>query len=81
MSRLRSVVEAGVIGTPDDRLGEQVTASVVRSDNSVTADDIAAVCRDRLADYKLLREIHFVEELPKTSTRKINKVHLREEFA
>jgi long-chain acyl-CoA synthetase len=74
---LEEVVEAAVIGTPHERLGEQVTA-VVRGD--VTAAEVEAVCRDRLADYKVPREVHFADELPKTSTRKIDKVTLREQF-
>ena len=76
---LDGVVEVGVIGTPHDRLGETVTAVVVAEDE-VTADDVEAHCRERLTDYKVPRPIEFVEELPKTSTRKIDKVSLREEF-
>ncbi|PSQ43280.1 AMP-dependent synthetase [Halobacteriales archaeon QS_9_68_42] len=76
---LDGVVEVGVIGTPHDRLGETVTAAAV-ADESVSGDDIEAHCRERLTDYKIPRRVEFVEELPKTSTRKIDKVSLREEF-
>ena len=76
---LDGVTEAAVIGTPHDRLGEQVTAIVV-ADDSVTAEDVESVVRDRLADYKIPRRIDFVDELPKTSTRKIDKVALRERY-
>jgi long-chain acyl-CoA synthetase len=72
---LDGVQEAAVVGTPHDRLGEQVTA-VVRG--TVTADEVRRVCRDRLADYKVPRQVEFADELPKTSTRKINKVALRD---
>jgi len=78
---LDGVAEAAVIGTPHDRLGETVTAIVVRSADSVTAEDVESVCRERLTDYKIPRRIEFAEELPKTSTRKIDKVSLRDEFA
>jgi len=78
---LDGVVEAAVIGTPDDRLGERVTAVVVRNDDAVTEDEVERVCREQMADYKIPREITFVDELPKTSTRKIDKVELRERFA
>lgn len=76
---LDGIEEVGVIGTPDDRLGELITAIVV-ADETVDAEDIEAVCRDRLADYKIPRRIEFVDGLPKTSTRKIDKVELREAF-
>lgn len=78
---LDDVAEVGVIGTSDDQLGEQVTAIVVQSNDSVTSNDIKTVCRERLADYKVPRVVHFTEELPKTSTRKIDKVRLRQKFA
>jgi acyl-CoA synthetase (AMP-forming)/AMP-acid ligase II len=77
---LDGVAEVGVVGTPHDRLGETITAIVVRSEESVTADDVEAVCRETLTDYKIPRRIEFVDELPKTSTRKIDKVSLRDEF-
>lgn len=77
---LEGVAEAAVIGTPDERLGERVTAVIVRSDPSLTEEDVEGIVRERLADYKAPREVLFVEELPKTSTRKIDKVALREEF-
>jgi acyl-CoA synthetase (AMP-forming)/AMP-acid ligase II len=73
------VVEAAVIGTPHDRLGEAVTA-IVAGDDPPTAAEIEAHCRERLTDYKIPRRIEFVDELPKTSTRKIDKVSLRERF-
>jgi long-chain acyl-CoA synthetase len=76
---LDGVVEAAVVGTPHDRLGEQVTA-VVRGE--VTVEEVESVCRDRLADYKVPREVEVVDEhLPQTATRKIDKVALREGLA
>jgi acyl-CoA synthetase (AMP-forming)/AMP-acid ligase II len=74
---LDGVVEVAVVGTPHDRLGEAVTAVVV-ADGELSADDVEAHCRERLADYKVPRRVEFLEELPKTSTRKIDKVALRE---
>jgi acyl-CoA synthetase (AMP-forming)/AMP-acid ligase II len=56
-----------------------VTAIVV-ADDSVTAEDVERVVRGRLADYKIPRRVDFVDELPKTSTRKIDKVALRERY-
>ena len=76
---LDGVVEVSVVGTPHERLGEQVTAVLV-ADGSVTATDVESICREHLADYKLPRSVEFVETLPKTSTRKVDKVALRERF-
>lgn len=75
------VTEAAVIDTPDDRLGQLVTAVVVAADDSLTEADIdRAFDRSDLAGYKHPRRVEFVEELPKTSTRKIDKVTLRDRF-
>jgi long-chain acyl-CoA synthetase len=69
------VEEAAVVGAPDDRLGERIVAFVV---GDVTADALEDSCRGTLTDYKVPREFRVVEELPKTSTRKMDKVALRE---
>lgn len=75
------VVEAAVFGTPDDRLGERITAAIVREDENLTVADVEEACREAdLAGYKLPRRIEFVDEMPKTSTRKIDKVALRDQF-
>lgn len=76
------VVEAAVFGTPDERLGETITATIVRDDESdLTVEDVERRCREAdLAGYKLPRRIEFIEEMPKTSTRKIDKVALRDRF-
>lgn len=75
------VAEAAVIDTPDDRLGQAITAVVVRSDPGLDEADITeAFDESDLAGFKHPRRIEFVEDLPKTSTRKINKVALREKF-
>jgi acyl-CoA synthetase (AMP-forming)/AMP-acid ligase II len=78
--RLDGVSEVAVIGTPHERLGETVTAIVV-ADDAVTAEDVEGVVREHLADYKAPRRVEFVDDLPQTSTRKIDKVALREQFA
>ena len=73
------VSEAAVVGTPDDRLGEEVCAFVVLvSDGATTPEDLTAYCREQLARYKYPRHIWVVEELPKGSTGKVSKPALRE---
>ena len=69
------VQEVAVIGTPDDRLGERIVAFVV---GDAGEDALEAACRGTLADYKIPREFRLVEELPLTSTQKIDKVTLRD---
>jgi long-chain acyl-CoA synthetase len=74
-----AVLEAAVIGKPDERLGEEVVAVVaLRPGSSVSAEEIIAYCRERLAAYKYPREIRFMAELPKGPSGKILKAALRD---
>jgi len=76
------VREVAVIGAPDERWGEVVTAVVaVAPDVSLTAEDLLAHCHGRLADFKIPRRIEFMESLPKTGTGKIAKRVIRDGFA
>ena len=54
-----------------------VPASGDTSNPGVTADDLRAFCRDRLAGYKLPGEFEFVDVLPKTAAGKVQKDELR----
>lgn len=74
-----AVLEAAVIGVPDDYRGETVKAFVsLRPGHRVTAAELQALCRSRMAAYKAPRAIEFREELPKTPTGKILRRDLRE---
>ncbi|MFL6089823.1 MAG: AMP-binding protein [Aeromicrobium sp.] len=75
-----AVREAAVIGTPDEKWGELVTALVVVDDSGVTADALVAHCRERLAGYKIPRRVEFRDELARTATGKLQKFKLREPF-
>jgi len=73
-----AVEEAAVFGVPDPRWGEAVYA-VVYSPRDVTADELAAHCRDRIAGFKVPRCIELrTEPLPKSAAGKILKRDLRE---
>ncbi len=74
-----SVLEAAVIGVPDDSWGERPKAFVVlRPGHTATEEEIIDHVRSRIARYKAPREVEFVAALPKTSTGKIQKFELRE---
>jgi acyl-CoA synthetase (AMP-forming)/AMP-acid ligase II len=73
------VAEVAVFGVPDDRWGEVVTAAVV-SPSSLDQDELVAFARERLAGYKLPRQVHYVDEMPKTATGKVSKKDLRERY-
>lgn len=76
-----AVLECAVVAAPDDQWGEAPVAIVVlKPGASSSADEILVFCRDRLARFKVPREIHFREGLPKGGTGKILKAELREPF-
>jgi acyl-CoA synthetase (AMP-forming)/AMP-acid ligase II len=73
-----AVLEAAVVGAPDERLGEIVAAFVVlRPGASAGADEIVDHCRERLAHYKCPRAVRFIDALPRTGSGKISKKDLR----
>jgi fatty-acyl-CoA synthase len=76
--RHADVLSCAVVAKPDDRWGETPVAFVeLRAGATVTAAELVAHCRGLLAGYKVPREVRF-EEIPKTSTGKIQKFALRE---
>ena len=73
------VLEAAVIGVPDEHSGEAVAAYVVRKDPALTEDALRAYCRENLTGYKVPRTISFREALPKTNVGKVLRRALRDE--
>ena len=73
-----SVLACAVVAKPDPKWGESPLAFVeVKSGTTVSQTDLIAHCKNLLASYKVPKEIRF-EEIPKTSTGKIQKFQLRE---
>lgn len=72
------VLEAAAVGVADEKSGEAVKLFVVRSDQSLTADELKAHCRENLTAYKCPRHIEFRDELPKTNVGKILRRELRD---
>jgi HIP---CoA ligase len=80
LARLDGIAESAVIGVPDDRLGEVGKAFVVtRSGYDLTGAEVLAFCRERLANYKVPRQVEFRSELPRNPSGKTLKRLLREE--
>jgi acyl-CoA synthetase (AMP-forming)/AMP-acid ligase II len=66
------IVEAGVVGIPDEEWGERVLAVIVRREGSTLDDEaLRAYCTERMASYKRPDRFVFVEQLPRTSTGKL----------
>jgi acyl-CoA synthetase (AMP-forming)/AMP-acid ligase II len=76
-----AVLEAAVIGIPDDYWVERVHAVVVKNEQArVTAEEIIAFCRSNMASYKAPKSVEFVESLPKNPSGKILKRLLRDRY-
>jgi len=81
IARHPGVVEAAVVGMPDEMTGEAVVAYVVRRDPSLTQDAMRAHLRQSLTGYKVPRHIRFRDSLPKSPVGKVLRRTLREEAA
>lgn len=74
------VAESGVVGIPDRLRGEALAAYIVRTDDSLTEEELKQYCAGHamLSPYKRPRTYHFVRELPHTATGKLMHSRLRE---
>ncbi len=74
------ILDAQVVGVPDERYGEELCAWVRLRDGAepVTAESLRAFAAGRLASYKVPRYVTVVDEFPMTVTGKVRKVEMRE---
>ncbi|MFN4081512.1 MAG: AMP-binding protein [Saprospiraceae bacterium] len=71
------IAESAAIGIPDEKSGEVVKVFIVKKDESLTADEVIAHCRENLTAYKIPKQVEFRAELPKTNVGKILRRELR----
>ena len=74
------IAESAVIGVADSDFGEAVVAVIVPNGNAPTATDVIAHCRTQLANFKVPKRIHLIDELPRNAMGKVQKNVLRERF-
>ena len=77
------ILDAQVIGVPDEKYGEELCAWVRMKDGAtpLTAESLREFCTGQLAHYKIPRYVEIVDEFPMTVTGKIRKVEMRETTA
>jgi acyl-CoA synthetase (AMP-forming)/AMP-acid ligase II len=81
LTRHPAVVEAAVLGVPDERWGEAVHACVVRREGMpVTARELLTFLRGQIADFKMPSSIEFTGSLPRNPSGKVLRRVLRERF-
>lgn len=74
------IVDAQVIGVPDDKYGEEIMAWVILHDEGgdLTAEQIAEFAHGKLSRHKIPRYVHVTDSFPMTASGKVRKVEMRE---
>jgi acyl-CoA synthetase (AMP-forming)/AMP-acid ligase II/uncharacterized membrane protein len=78
LARHPGVAEAAAIGVDDEKFGQRLRAFVVRKDGKVSEDELKKHVKSNLANFKVPREIWFMDELPRNATGKVLKRELKE---
>ncbi|OLS36192.1 long-chain-fatty-acid--CoA ligase [Bacillus sp. MRMR6] len=75
-----AILEAAVVGVPDEKWGETVKAYIVlRNGRTLTESEVIDYCTGKIASYKKPRHVEFVDELPRNAAGKILKTELRKD--
>jgi acyl-CoA synthetase (AMP-forming)/AMP-acid ligase II len=75
------VVDAAVIGIPDEKYGEAVKACIVKKEgSSLSEEQLIDFCKDKIASYKKPRSVDFISEVPRNASGKVLKKKLREPY-
>ncbi len=81
LAQHEAVADVAVIGVPDDKFGEALLAFVVlKPGASLTVEEMVAFCREKIAGYKIPRQLQTIEELPRNPSGKILKKILRQPY-
>jgi len=76
-----AILEAAVVGVPDEKWGESVRAVVVLKEGATATEaEIIDFCKEYLAGYKKPKSVEFRDSLPKTGSGKIKKAEIREDY-
>ncbi len=77
VAAMPGVIESACVGVPNEATGEAVKLFVVKSDDSITEDDVRKYLRQSLAGYKVPKQVVFIDELPKSAVGKILRRELK----
>jgi len=76
-----SILEVAVVGIPDEKYGEALLAvAALKPGGGLTADELIGFCREKIAGYKIPRQLKIVDALPRNASGKILKTVLREPY-
>lgn len=76
-----AVVDVAVIGIPNEKYGESLLAFVVLGDGaSLSIEELVEFCRDKIAGYKIPRQLEIIAEMPRNPSGKILKKELRKPY-
>jgi len=81
INRVEGVLESSVVGVPDEKWGEKIVVAVVKNpDSNLNIDDIQAMCKKHLHDWKCPKVINLVDALPRNTMGKVLKEEVKRLF-